>query len=150
MPPTLFIRIANTLLAFDMLPYLWKLIIKIIGDWNCKWLKIDVYLWLIRSILCIIDVEREWARGSQCQVGKDDNLKRKQMRHSLFEIEILVPVSGWKAAFNKILLKSLFFALFYFRLPNPSVITGAILYCQTSTTRFHKNQIRKSHHLAVL
>ena len=79
MPPTLFIRIANTLLAFDMLPYLWKST-RFIGDWNYKLLKIDIYLWLIRSILCIIDVEREWARGSQCQVGKDDNLKRKQMK----------------------------------------------------------------------
>ena len=125
MPPTLFIRIANTLLAFDMLPYLWKST-RFIGDWNYKLLKIDVYLWLIRSILCIIDVEREWARGSQCQVGKDDNLKRKQMKRwqpekktnekmktwkenkwdilysktETFLIEILVPVKRMKGCFQ--------------------------------------------------
>ena len=95
MPPTLFIRIANTLLAFDMLPYLWKLT-RFIGDWNYKLLKIDVYLWLIRSILCIIDVEREWARGSQCQVGKDDNLKRKQMKRWQPEKKTNEKMKTWK------------------------------------------------------
>ena len=95
MPPTLFIRIANTLLAFDMLPYLWKLT-RFIGDWNYKLLKIDLYLWLIRSILCIIDVEREWARGSQCQVGKDDNLKRKQMKRWQPEKKTNEKMKTWK------------------------------------------------------